>query len=318
MATALSTELPAADGQAPGGPVAGLFPGQGSQTAGMREAVAETVPALLSRCAELVGEDPFERVAESTRYAQPAIFCASVASWRRLQAALDADALDDRWRPSILAGHSLGELAALVAAEAIDAEAGLELAVRRGELMADAGERDGGGGLVALLGASEAECEQLASAHAASLANDNAPGQLVLAGSRSGLRELVAAARERGLRAIALDVAGAFHSQAMADAVQPFRAALDRVEIRPPRTPVISCASGEQMADVRAELAQAIVRPVRWRQTMLSLRRSGASEFVDLGPGKVLAGLVRRNVPQAHGIEAATLLGAAAGVGIAA
>jgi [acyl-carrier-protein] S-malonyltransferase len=317
MATALSTELPAA-----GGPVAGLFPGQGSQTAGMREAVAEAAPALLSRCLELVGEDPFERVAESTRCAQPAIFCASVASWRRLQRAIAAGALDERWRPRVFAGHSLGELAALVAAEAIDADTGLELAARRGQLMADAGERDGGdgdgGGMVALLGASAAQCDLLAKAHGATLANDNAPGQLVLAGSPPRLRELAAAARELGLRAIVLDVAGAFHSQAMAAAVEPFRGALDRVEIRPPRVPVISCASGEQMVDVRAELAQAIVRPVRWRQTMLSLRRRGAGAFVDLGPGRVLAGLVKRNVPEARGFEAAELIGAAGGVGVAA
>ncbi|MGA8353192.1 MAG: ACP S-malonyltransferase, partial [Solirubrobacteraceae bacterium] len=184
----------------PSGPVAGLFPGQGSQSPGMRDAVAELAPQLLAQCLELVGEDPFERIAESTRFAQPAIFCASVASWMALERSLQDGELDGAWEPIVLAGHSLGEIAALVAAGSISAQTGLHLAVRRGELMAQAGERDGGGGLVAIVGADPQQCEQLAAAHGASVANDNAPGQIVLAGSRESLRELVAAARDRGAR----------------------------------------------------------------------------------------------------------------------
>src|SRR3954469_240455 len=114
-----------------------LFRGQGSQEQGMRDLVADTVPDVLDHCLELVGDDPFERVDESTRFAQPAIFCASVAGWRRS----GLDAVD----VAAMAGHSLGEFAALVAAGAIDAFDALRLVVARGRLMADAGERDGGG-----------------------------------------------------------------------------------------------------------------------------------------------------------------------------
>jgi malonyl CoA-acyl carrier protein transacylase len=102
------------------------------------------------------------------------------------------------------------------------------------------------------------------------------------------------------VRAIVLDVAGAFHSASMADAVEPFRAELDRVEFAPPAIPVISGASARPFEDVRAELAAAIVTPVRWRATMLALADLGADTFVDFGPGEVLARLVRRNLPDAR------------------
>lgn len=284
----------------------------------MREAVAALAPDLLRSCIELVGEDPFPRVAESTRYAQPAIFCASWASWLALEAAIDAGALAATWRPTFFAGHSLGEIAALVAAESIAPQTGLRLAAIRGRLMAEAGEGENGGGLVALLGASEQQCEQLASKHDASIANDNAPGQLVLAGSRDRLRELVQEARKLGVRAILLDVAGAFHSQAMAGAVEPFRDLLGEVEISTPRCPVFSCVSAQPIADVRSELAAAIVRPVRWRETMLALSAAGAREFLDVGPGKVLAGLVARNLPGSRGIQADSLIAASGTVDVAA
>jgi [acyl-carrier-protein] S-malonyltransferase len=302
----------------PDGPVAGLFPGQGSQVEGMRDAVAEVAPQLLERCLTLMDEDPFERVGQSTRYAQPAIFCASVASWICFEQAIASGKLDASWRPSLFAGHSLGEIAALVASGAIDADCGLELAVLRGALMADSGERDGAGGLIALLGAEQAQCDRLARDHGVRLANDNAPGQIVLAGPSERLRALAADAREQGLRAIMLDVAGAFHSPAMAAAVEPFEGALQQARIQAPAAPVISCASAREMTDVREELARAVVRPVRWRETMLTLSRRGAVEFLDLGPGKVLAGLVRRNLDGARGLPVAEILALAEGVELAA
>lgn len=279
----------------------------------MRDAVAEIAPQLLERCLTLMGEDPFERVGQSTRYAQPAIFCASVACWISFEQAIASGELDASWRPSLFAGHSLGEIAALVAAGAIDADIGLELAVLRGALMADSGERDGDGGLVALLGAQQAQCDRLAKDHGVCLANDNAPGQTVLAGASERLRALAAAAREQGLRAIMLDVAGAFHSPAMAAAVEPFESALQQARIQASAAPVISCASASVMTDVRAELARAVIRPVRWRETMLALSREGAVEFLDFGPGKVLAGLVRRNLDGARGLQAAEIIASAEG-----
>jgi [acyl-carrier-protein] S-malonyltransferase len=284
---------------------AGLFPGQGSQTGDLRSRVARDAPGLLELCVELVGEDPFARVTESTRFAQPAIFCASVAGWMRLR---------EHVRPVALAGHSLGELSALVAAEALDPAAGLVLAVRRGELMAGAG--DGEEGMLALLGAGEDLPARLAEDHGVVVANDNAPGQVVLAGRLERLHEARDAARAQGARAIMLDVAGAFHSPAMAGAVEPFRAALEQVQLREPAMPVICGWSAKPFADVRAELAAAIVAPVRWRAAMLALAALGADEFVDFGPGSVLAKLVRRNLPDARVIDPDELAApVAAGVG---
>jgi [acyl-carrier-protein] S-malonyltransferase len=280
---------------APTTAVAGLFPGQGSQTSDLRELVARAVPDLLVRAIELVGEDPFERLTESTRFAQPAIYCGSVAGWLEYSALV---------RPLVaLAGHSLGELAALVAAGAIDQYSGLELAVTRGALMAEASEGEVAESMLALLGAEPERAEQLAHEHGVLVANDNAPGQMVLAGPVGALRAAGAAARGEGLRAMLLDVAGAFHTPAMAGAVDPYRQVLAQVQFHEPAVPVISCASAAPFQDVREELAQAIIRPVRWRQTMVALGEAGAEQFLDFGPGAVLAKLVKRNLPQAAVIK---------------
>jgi malonyl CoA-acyl carrier protein transacylase len=275
--------------------IAGLFPGQGSHTSSLRDRVERSSSQLLAECVSLVGEDPFERVGESTRFAQPAIFCASVAGWSQRPQSL---------RPVALAGHSLGELSALVAAEALDQGDGLRLAVLRGELMASAasGREEG---MLAVLGAADEQVGQLAAEHELVVANENAPGQAVLAGKLSSLRLAAGDARDQGARAIPLDVAGAFHSPVMSPAVEPFRAALDGVELRPPAIPVISGSTARPFADVRAELASAIVRPVRWRATMLALAAM-ANTFVDFGPGQVLAKLVRRNVPDATVLDLPT------------
>jgi [acyl-carrier-protein] S-malonyltransferase len=275
------------------GLIAGLFPGQGSQTSALRERVARVAPRLLAECTALVGEDPFARVAQSTRFAQPAIFCASLAGWKERPAHI---------RPTALAGHSLGELSALVAAGALDQDSGLRLAVRRGELMASVGGEEQEG-MLAVLRASDEQVAHLAQAHDVVLANENAPGQVVLAGPATRLREASGDARRLGARAILLDVAGAFHTPAMSGAVEPFRAELDRVEIRAPAMTVISGSTAKPFADVREELARAIVQPVRWRATMLALAGLGADTFVDFGPGEVLARLVARNLPDARVLD---------------
>jgi [acyl-carrier-protein] S-malonyltransferase len=259
-----------------------LFPGQGSQTSDMRDLVAADA-RLLQRCIELVGEDPFPRVEESTLFAQPAIFCASMAAWRRLDVS-----------PHAAAGHSLGELAALAASGVLDLDDALRLVVIRGRLMADA---DDFGSMLALVGGEPADAHAVAESAGVTVANDNAPGQVVLSGDRSDLARAEDLAGERGLRALPLDVAGAFHSPAMQPAVAPFRAALDEVELGDPRFAVISCASAAPFVDVRDELAQALVRPVRWRETVLALRDAGAESYVDAGPGKVLARLMKRIAP---------------------
>jgi [acyl-carrier-protein] S-malonyltransferase len=270
--------VPTLDPNAP----AVLFPGQGSQTPDMRHVVARRCPDLLERCLDLVGEDPFLRVEESTRFQQPAIFCASWAGWTAL-----------RDEPCAAAGHSLGELAALAAAGVLQLDDALRLVVLRGELMAEA---DPHGSMVALVGATAEDAAAIAEAAGIVVANDNAPGQIVLAGPHDRLTEVEDLAGERGLRAIALPVAGAFHSPSMEPAVAPFRAALDATDIAEPRFPVISCATTEAFTDVRADLAHALTRPVRWRETFQALHGAGARRFVEVGPGKVLARLAKRIV----------------------
>src|SRR4051812_5046760 len=202
-------------------PTAVLFPGQGSQERGMRDLATEHAPDLLDQCLQLIGEDPFERVDDSTRFAQPAIFCASVAGWRR-------SGLGPH-DPVAVAGHSLGEFAALVAAGAVDDHDALRLVVTRAALMADAG----GGTMLALLGARPEAAQELAADHGVVVANDNAPGQIVLSGDGDALTEAARGARESGLRTMKLGVAGAFHSPAMAGAVPAFEAALGQGEFRP-------------------------------------------------------------------------------------
>jgi malonyl CoA-acyl carrier protein transacylase len=272
-----------------------LFPGQGSQSQDMRESVARVRPDLLSLATELVGEDPFPRAEDGTGYAQPAIFCASLAGWAAL----------GRPEGDLMAGHSLGELGALVAAGCLSDRDGLELVVLRGRLMQEAGEREGDGGMVALLGAGAADhAEELADANGLSVANDNSPQQIVLSGARSALPAAAAAAKELGLRAMELPVTGAFHSPMMQGAVPEFTAALRAVEVREPRVTVLSAVTAEPFDDVRRRLAEALVKPVRWRETMLELHRRGAERFVEVGPGRVLTGLAKRTLSDVELINA--------------
>jgi malonyl CoA-acyl carrier protein transacylase len=272
-----------------------LFPGQGSQTAEMRDTVEAVRPDLLDAAAEAVGEDPFGRVGEGTEFAQPAIFCASVAGWEALGRPLG----------DFMAGHSLGELAALVAAGSLSERDGLKLVALRGRLMRQAGERAGDGGMIALLGAGAADhAQELAEGQGLSVANDNSPQQIVLSGERSALPAAAAAARELGLRALELDVTGAFHSPMMASAAPEFESALAEVEVAEPRVTVVSAVTAEPFDDVRARLVEALTRPVRWRETLLALHALGAERFVEVGPGRVLTGLAKRTLRDVELINA--------------
>jgi malonyl CoA-acyl carrier protein transacylase len=267
-----------------------LFPGQGSQTPEMRDTVAQARPELLTLAAEVVGEDPFPRVDDGTKFAQPAIFCASLAGWA---------ALDDETRQAtqFMSGHSLGELGALVAAGALSERDGLELVALRGRLMQEAGETAGDGGMIALLGAQAAErASEVAEPHGLSIANDNSPQQVVLSGLRSALPGAEQTAREIGLRAMILPVTGAFHSPLMASAVPEFKAALAAVEVHEPRVTVISAVTAQPFDDVRARLVQALTGPVRWREVLLELHACGVHRYVEVGPGKVLTGLAKRTL----------------------
>ncbi len=264
-----------------------LFPGQGSQTPEMRDDVERARPDLLGLATEIVGEDPFPKAEEGTNYAQPAIFCASLAGWDRLGRP-DAD-----W----MAGHSLGELAALVAAGSLEERDGLELVALRGRLMQESGQAAGDGGMLALLGRGAADhARELAEAHGLSVANDNSPQQVVLSGAKQALPEAADAAKELGLRAVELSVSGAFHSPMMAAAVPEFEQAVKRVKISPPRVEVLSAVTAAPFADVAAQLTEALTSPVRWRETLIAMHERGAERFVEVGPGRVLSGLVKRTL----------------------
>jgi len=261
----------------------------------MRDTVMAVRPDLLETVTEVVGEDPFERVVDGTQFAQPAIFCASLAGWEALRRPLG----------DLMAGHSLGELGALVAAGSLTERDGLELVALRGRLMQRAGERAGDGGMIALLGAGAADqAQELADAHGLSVANDNSPQQIVLSGARTGLSGATAVARERGLRALELDVTGAFHSPMMAAATHEFQAALAEVAVEEPRVPVLSAVTAEPFDDVRLRLLEGLTHPVRWRETLLALHGLGAERFVEVGPGRVLTGLAKRTLRDVELINA--------------
>ena len=265
-------------------PTALLFPGQGSQTDTMRETVERHRPELLELALEVSGGDPFARAGEGTHFAQPAIYCASLAGFTRL----------GEPEVELMAGHSLGEFAALAAAGALSPEDGLRLVAERGRLMQDAGLRSDGGMLAVRGGAEQAA--PLAERHGLTVANDNSPDQVVLSGAREAIDAAARDAKAEGLRAVPLPVAGAFHSPLMAPAVPALAAALVEVEFRAPRTTVICAGSARPFDDPRRELAEGVLAPVRWRETLLALREWGAGRYVETGPGKVLSGLARKTL----------------------
>jgi [acyl-carrier-protein] S-malonyltransferase len=263
-----------------------LFPGQGSQTSDMRRQVEAVRPDLLELACAEVGEDPFERVEEGTRWQQPAIFCAALAGW---------EALSSEEEPAAMAGHSMGELAALVAAGALREEDGLKLVTARGRLMEEAAEAARSGGMLAVR-ASRETVEEPAGRLRLTIANENSPEQVVLSGEDEGLEAVSTELSDQGVRTRRLGVSGAFHSPAMGPSVPRFRAELDRVEMRRPRVPVISCVTAQPFDDPRRLLAEAICRPVRWLEVLRALRHRGARRYLETGPGKVLTGLVRRSL----------------------
>ena len=271
--------------------VALLFPGQGSQTPGMRELVAEISPELLELATEACGADPFERIEEGTAFAQPAMYAAAIAAWERA----------GRPEAIALAGHSLGELPALAAAGAVDVNDGLRLAAERGRIMQRAAESAAPGGMLAVLG-DEPEAALMAREFELTIANHNAPGQLVLSGPTAQLSAAAETARAHRVKVMKLPIAGAFHSPSMREAVPEFREVLDRTEFTSPSVPVFSCTTTKPFNDIRATLADALVRPVRWTETLEALEAAGAGRFLEPGPGKVLTGLVRRTLPEAEAV----------------
>jgi malonyl CoA-acyl carrier protein transacylase len=242
---------------------------------------------LLRRGIELLGFDPFDNLAEGTRSHQPALFLCSIAQWA------SRDERDEH--PLAAAGHSLGEYAALTAAGAIDFEDAVRLVGARANAMAHAAQIEPGG-MVAMLGGERDDVCELAAQLGLSLANDNAPGQIVLSGAIDAVDAAVDAAAAIGCRARKLDVAGAFHSPLMAPAADALRQALEETPIREPAFPVLSNGSTRPFEDIRTELAENLLKPVRWREILVELQARGATDFVECGPGSVLKGLVKRTL----------------------
>lgn len=237
----------------------------------------------------LLGYDPFGALDGGTRYQQPALFLASVCAWEAAESA-------ERVAVVAGAGHSLGEYAALVAAGALNFDDALGLVDERALAMADAAERQAGG-MVAMLGGDEAAIRELATEIGLTLANDNAPGQLVLSGAIEAVARAEALASDRtGARAVRLDVSGAFHSPLMEPAAERLRRALDRIDVGTPSFPVYSNGSAEPFVDIRAELAANLLAPVRFRETLRALRGAGAEAFSEYGPGRVLSGMAKRTL----------------------
>jgi [acyl-carrier-protein] S-malonyltransferase len=269
-----------------------LFPGQGSHAEGMEEPYRDH--PTLERGLELLGYDPFERLSEGTRYQQPALFLCSIAAWEQWREEADEE---DEARAA--AGHSLGEYAALVAAGALTFDDAVRLVDERAAAMADAGEL-APGGMVAMLGGDPRGVRALATRLGLIVANDNAPGQLVLSGPVEAVAEAEEVARdEAGARARRLDVTGAFHSPLMEPAAERLRAALEATPVGELRIPVYSNGTAAPFVDVRGELSENLLRGVRWRETLLAMRTAGIERFVELGPGTVLTGLVKRTLQAA-------------------
>ena len=273
----------------------GLFPGQGISADVALEGLPERDP-LIHEAREVLGYDLRKKVAIAARraqaslptsIAQPAIFLAGVIAWR---SRAGGDGFD------YLAGHSLGEYTALVAAESISFRDALGVVAVRGAAMQDA-SRENPGGMAAVLGLDLDLAQTIADKANVQVANDNAPGQVVLAGSDDGLAEAAGLVRSSGGRAVLLDVSGPFHTDAMAPAVPALRDALGRVELHPPRIAVVSNVTARpygDVAEIRSLLADQVVTRSRFRESLEWLAGKGVDQFEDLGPGRVVAGLAQR------------------------
>lgn len=260
-----------------------LFPGQGAPAADWHEASRRYCPDLMQQAWQMLGEqDPFDRFGEGTEFDQPAIYLASLAAYE-VAGRPDAD---------FHAGHSLGEIAALACAGAIEVHDGLRLVVERGRLMAEAAAKSGRGAMLAV-GAPARELEAALEHGDVSIANLNSPSQTVLSGRERAIEAVAAELRERRIRVKRLAVSGAFHTQAMAPAALRFRRTLEGIEIREPDVQVISSRSARPFTDIAAELASGLLDPVRWIDVVAELEREGVSRFIELGPGKALSRLVR-------------------------
>ncbi len=281
-----------------------LFPGQGSHQVGAGRDLFDAFPLarrVFERLDEVLGfplsrlcfEGPDEQLRD-TANAQPAILAASLAC---LAAALESGAL--KRRPAFLAGHSLGEFGALVAAGALDLDDAASLVATRGRLMRDASEKRPGT-KTAIIGLNGEALDEVCRGSGVEPCNYNSPSQVVVGGTLAAVAQASRLAKERGGRALPLNVSGAFHTSLMAPAAQEFAAAVDACPVRDPAIPVIANTTAEPLtnaAAVRDELRQQIIRPILWHQSVMKMTSAGVVTFVETGPGRALSGLIKRAGP---------------------
>lgn len=278
-----------------------LFPGQGSQYVGMardfydnalqsREMIAAADRTLGFPLSTVCFDGPEDELRQ-TRNTQPAIFLHSIVAARLVTSV----------SPDMVAGHSLGEYSALVAAEAISFEDGLRLVRLRGELMQRAGEMHKGT-MAAIVGLTadvvDVLCREASHAGIVQPANFNSPGQIVISGSVEGVRMAMELSRQHGAKMVKeLVVSGAFHSPLMESARDGLKEALERTAISDARIPVYANVTAEPVtrsSEIRDLLYRQLTHPVRWEETVKNMVRDGAVRFIEIGPGKVLQGLARR------------------------
>src|SRR4030095_9917750 len=283
--------------------VALLFAGQGAQTVGMGRDLAEqfsTATDLFQKADEVLGRKlteiawsgPIDALTK-TSSCQPALFVHGLACLAILRE------LGGNFPIGGAAGLSLGEMTAHAAASTFDFANGLKLVQRRGELMDEACEKTSGA-MAALIGADENIVRQLAADEDVDVANINAPGQIVISGELAKVEAAVGVAKEYGIRrATMLNVAGAYHSRLMESAYEKLGAVLQHVPIQPPRFPVISNVTGQEVkapVEIRHTLQDQVTGTVRWVDCMERLAGLGCDFFIELGPGGVLTGLLRRTL----------------------
>ena len=285
-----------------------VFPGQGSQAPGMGQALAEAFPAarhlfdevddaLSQHLARLMFEGP-ESELTLTENAQPALLAASLAVIRVLES---ESGFDLAGQAAYVAGHSLGEYSALAAARALSVADAARLVKRRGQAMQKA-VPVGEGAMAALLGLdiAAARAVAVAAAHGqvCAVANDNSPGQIVVSGHRAAVERAVALAAEQGARrSIMLPVSAPFHSALMRPAAEVMAEALAEAALQPPVVPLVAnvtAAATRDPAAIKELLVEQVTHMVRWRETVLLLAAEEVAEVIEIGAGRVLAGLVKR------------------------